>query len=41
MQVSNGKTQTKKVQLKPGKYTIYCTLPGHRQSGMQGTITAT
>jgi uncharacterized cupredoxin-like copper-binding protein len=41
MQVSNGQTQTLKVQLKPGKYTIYCTLPGHRQAGMQGTITAT
>jgi len=28
-----------KVELKPGTYTIYCTIPGHRQAGMQATIT--
>jgi plastocyanin len=25
--------------LKPGRYTFYCDVPGHRQAGMQGTIT--
>jgi plastocyanin len=25
--------------LKPGKYLYYCTVPGHRQAGMQGTLT--
>jgi plastocyanin len=30
-----------KVQLEPGAYTIYCTIPGHRQAGEQATITVT
>jgi plastocyanin len=28
-----------KVELKPGTYTIYCTIAGHRAQGMQATIT--
>jgi plastocyanin len=27
------------VTLQPGSYTYYCTIPGHRAQGMQGTIT--
>jgi len=27
--------------LPAGKYVIYCDLPGHRGSGMEGTLTAT
>lgn len=34
---ANG-TVTKKVLLKPGNYTMYCTLPGHRQAGMVATL---
>jgi plastocyanin len=34
-----GGPKTGKVNLTPGKYVIYCTIPGHRQAGMQATIT--
>lgn len=34
-----GGTKTLKVQLKPGTYTFFCSVPGHRDGGMQGTLT--
>ena len=32
-------TESTTAELKPGKYTFYCTVPGHRQAGMEGTLT--
>jgi plastocyanin len=32
-------TDSTTANLKPGKYSFYCTVPGHRQGGMEGTLT--
>ena len=40
-QVRGGATSTIKVNLKPGKYTFLCTVPGHAAAGMKGTLTIT
>jgi plastocyanin len=37
--VFSGGSKTVTVKLKPGKYTFFCTVPGHRQAGMEGTLT--
>jgi plastocyanin len=34
-----GGSKTLTVKLKPGTYTFFCSVPGHRQGGMQGTLT--
>ena len=34
-----GGTRTLTLNLKPGTYTFYCSVPGHRQAGMEGTLT--
>ncbi|MEJ7764565.1 MAG: cupredoxin domain-containing protein [Acidimicrobiales bacterium] len=34
-----GKTAEATVTLTPGTYEAYCSVPGHRQSGMQGKLT--
>jgi plastocyanin len=34
-----GGTQSKKIDLKPGKYIFYCSITGHRAQGMEGTLT--
>jgi outer membrane protein assembly factor BamB/plastocyanin len=35
----DGGTKAFTVTLKPGTYTYYCSVPGHRQAGMHGTLT--
>ena len=37
--VNKGGASQVSAALKPGKYTYYCSVPGHRQAGMQGTLT--
>jgi plastocyanin len=34
-----GGSRTLTLSLKPGTYTFYCSVPGHRQAGMEGTLT--
>ena len=35
-----GGTKVLALNLKPGTYKFYCTVPGHRAAGMEGTLTA-
>lgn len=35
---SKGDTDSGNVALKPGRYTFYCDVPGHRPVGMEGTL---
>lgn len=37
--VSGGKTSKVSVESKPGRYTFYCSVPGHEQAGMKGRLT--
>jgi plastocyanin len=37
--VKNGGTSVVKVDLKAGDYTFYCSVPGHREGGMEGKLT--
>jgi uncharacterized cupredoxin-like copper-binding protein len=37
--VGEGGRSTVRAKLRPGDYNFYCSVPGHRQAGMQGTLT--
>jgi len=36
---TDGKQTVDLTNLAPGKYVFYCTVPGHREAGMQGDLT--
>jgi plastocyanin len=35
----SGGSKSLSVNLKPGTYKFFCSVPGHRQAGMEGTLT--
>jgi plastocyanin len=35
----DGSSKTLTLNLKPGTYKFFCSVPGHRQAGMEGTLT--
>jgi uncharacterized cupredoxin-like copper-binding protein len=37
--VKDGGVSKVSADLKPGEYTFYCSVPGHRQGGMEGKLT--
>ena len=37
--VEKGGTSTVTAELKPGEYEFYCPVPGHKEGGMEGTLT--
>jgi plastocyanin len=39
LEVVGDSSDAKKIDLKPGEYVFYCDILGHRQQGMEGTLT--
>ena len=37
--IAPGKSAMLNVDLKPGTYDVYCSIPGHKQAGMEGKLT--
>jgi uncharacterized cupredoxin-like copper-binding protein len=38
-EIAPGKSESLTVELKPGSYEFYCSIPGHKQLGMDLTVT--
>lgn len=38
-EVISGKSEKAPIELKAGEYTYYCSVPGHRDAGMEGDLT--
>jgi len=36
--VDNGGTETGTITLEPGRYLLYCDIPGHREGGMEARL---
>ena len=41
LRAGGGQSDNASVEFEPGEYTYYCSIPGHREAGMEGTLTVT
>ena len=39
VEAAAGETNVGTIELESGEYTFYCSIPGHRTAGMEGTLT--